>query len=175
MKNFRGIKSLEVKDMGRINLLFGENNCGKSTLLEAIFVALSWSSPDVSLNVNRFREFYELNEISFLSLFFGFDPQNGPAEIEVNFENPKEIRKVRIEPIYGREAQAYGGEKVPKIQNILQEIGPQDRRLGPTMRTHRRADEPLWMSPANATMPTARHESTKNAFLTLSTPFSSSP
>ncbi len=34
--NFRGFSHLEVRDLGRVNLLVGMNNCGKTSLLEAI-------------------------------------------------------------------------------------------------------------------------------------------
>ncbi|MDR1011984.1 MAG: AAA family ATPase [Opitutaceae bacterium] len=34
--NFRGFENLELKDLGRINLIVGRNNTGKTSLLEAI-------------------------------------------------------------------------------------------------------------------------------------------
>ncbi|WP_089944325.1 AAA family ATPase [Candidatus Entotheonella palauensis] len=34
--NFRGFSHLEMRDLGRVNLLVGMNNCGKTSLLEAI-------------------------------------------------------------------------------------------------------------------------------------------
>jgi AAA15 family ATPase/GTPase len=36
IENFRGFETLELKQFGRINLLVGENNCGKTSILEAI-------------------------------------------------------------------------------------------------------------------------------------------
>jgi recombinational DNA repair ATPase RecF len=39
IENFRGIKSLEIDDLARVNLFVGRNNCGKTSVLEAIFFA----------------------------------------------------------------------------------------------------------------------------------------
>lgn len=36
IKNFRSLEHLEVPKLGRVNLLVGKNNCGKSTVLEAL-------------------------------------------------------------------------------------------------------------------------------------------
>ncbi|MBQ2498337.1 MAG: AAA family ATPase, partial [Prevotella sp.] len=33
IKNFRGIESLEIKDLSRVNVFLGQNNSGKSTVL----------------------------------------------------------------------------------------------------------------------------------------------
>ncbi|MBD2634126.1 AAA family ATPase [Limnothrix sp. FACHB-881] len=33
---FRGLRDLELKDLGQVNLLVGENNCGKTSVLEAV-------------------------------------------------------------------------------------------------------------------------------------------
>lgn len=38
IKNFRGFSSLELKDLKRVNLVVGENNAGKTSLLEAFFI-----------------------------------------------------------------------------------------------------------------------------------------
>lgn len=36
IENFRRFESFEIKDLGRINLLVGANNSGKTSILEAI-------------------------------------------------------------------------------------------------------------------------------------------
>lgn len=38
IRNFRGIKSLDLNDLGDINVFIGKNNTGKSTVLEAIYL-----------------------------------------------------------------------------------------------------------------------------------------
>jgi AAA15 family ATPase/GTPase len=41
IKNFRGFESIELKQLGQVNLLVGENNSGKTSILEAIQLLLS--------------------------------------------------------------------------------------------------------------------------------------
>ena len=36
IKNFRALEHLEVPQLGRVNLLVGKNNAGKSSVLEAL-------------------------------------------------------------------------------------------------------------------------------------------
>ncbi len=45
IKNYRGIKDLKIKDFKRINLLVGDNNSGKTSVLEATMLLLSPKNP----------------------------------------------------------------------------------------------------------------------------------
>ena len=38
IRNFRIFKALEIDRLGRINLIAGKNNAGKTSLLEAVFL-----------------------------------------------------------------------------------------------------------------------------------------
>jgi AAA15 family ATPase/GTPase len=44
IENFRGLQSLELQNLGRLNLLVGANNCGKTSILEAIQLLCSRNS-----------------------------------------------------------------------------------------------------------------------------------
>lgn len=67
IEKFKSINSLKIDNLSRINLFFGKNNCGKTTLLEAIFLLSGISNPDLFRRCNSFRNF---NQISDLSYFF---------------------------------------------------------------------------------------------------------
>jgi energy-coupling factor transporter ATP-binding protein EcfA2 len=41
IENFRGFQSFRMKELGRVNLIVGANNCGKTTVLEAINILMS--------------------------------------------------------------------------------------------------------------------------------------
>jgi energy-coupling factor transporter ATP-binding protein EcfA2 len=41
IENFRGFRRFTMKDLGRINLIVGTNNCGKTTVLEAINILVA--------------------------------------------------------------------------------------------------------------------------------------
>ena len=38
VKNFRCFKDLQINDLGRVNLIAGKNNTGKTALLEAMYL-----------------------------------------------------------------------------------------------------------------------------------------
>lgn len=76
IKNFRGIKSLEIKDLRQVNLFLGKNNCGKTSVLEALFLLSGMSNPELLLRINMFRE-YLINKVDdFLYMFYDQDSQN---------------------------------------------------------------------------------------------------
>lgn len=47
MKNFRGLHDLEIASFGRVNLVTGKNNAGKSSLLEALHLYANLGSSEV--------------------------------------------------------------------------------------------------------------------------------
>ena len=55
IKNFRGIDHLKIDDFSRVNVLVGQNNSGKSTVLEAIAMLMSMSNPDTPQMINAVR------------------------------------------------------------------------------------------------------------------------
>ena len=55
IKNFRGIKHLLIDDFSRVNVFLGQNNSGKSSVLEAIFLLAGMSNPDLPLSLNKAR------------------------------------------------------------------------------------------------------------------------
>ena len=58
ISNFRGIEYLKIDDLARVNVLLGQNNSGKSTVLESIAMLMSMSNPDAPqlLNASRARK-----------------------------------------------------------------------------------------------------------------------
>lgn len=55
IQNFRGIRHAHIDGFRKINLFFGKNNSGKSTLLEAIFLLSGQSNPTLPLTINNSR------------------------------------------------------------------------------------------------------------------------
>ncbi len=45
VRKFRGLHDLKVKGLGRVNVVAGRNNAGKTTLLEAIFLLTGAANP----------------------------------------------------------------------------------------------------------------------------------
>ncbi len=54
-RNFRGFERLELSDLQNITLISGRNNSGKSSVLEGIFLALAYKTPDSFALLNNIR------------------------------------------------------------------------------------------------------------------------
>ena len=55
IKNLRAISELEIDNLAQVNLLVGENNCGKTTILEALFFLIGATNPHLLLKANALR------------------------------------------------------------------------------------------------------------------------
>jgi len=86
INSFRGINNLEIDDLKRVNLFVGKNNCGKTSVLEGIYLL---SNPLTILNLinirnfENFKEIYKDSEIfnnSLLTIFNNMD-MNIPIKI----------------------------------------------------------------------------------------------
>lgn len=56
IERFRAFRQLRIEDLGRVNLITGRNNTGKSSVLEALRVLAADASPAVILDILRYRE-----------------------------------------------------------------------------------------------------------------------
>lgn len=70
VERLRGIKSADVQDLSRINIFFGKNNCGKSTLLEAIFLLSGQSNPTLPVRINKARGYRDLRNSNDVTIEF---------------------------------------------------------------------------------------------------------
>lgn len=97
IRNFRAIESLDIKNIKQINLLTGRNNCGKTSVLEAIFLLIGMSNPQLAINIHNFRGLTLTDNKDFSYLFNGFDFSKTPA-ISGKLKSKK--RTLVINPIY---------------------------------------------------------------------------
>ena len=97
VKNFRCFKDLQINDLGRVNLIAGKNNTGKTALMEAMYLHSGNREPKTLLRVNQsdsfrpYRDYVpaDLDEstnsvVSWSNIFLDFDITN---EIEVMAES----------------------------------------------------------------------------------------
>ena len=54
IENYKGIRVADIKDFGMINVIVGENNCCKTSLLEALF--LNNQFKDISKNISKQKD-----------------------------------------------------------------------------------------------------------------------
>ncbi|MFM8332364.1 MAG: AAA family ATPase [Candidatus Methylumidiphilus sp.] len=74
---FRGLRSLDLDGLGRINILVGNNNSGKTSVLEALSILSQPFNPDEWLNIVRRRDFGQLDETRVQSLRWCFTQTSG--------------------------------------------------------------------------------------------------
>lgn len=71
--NFRGIHHSEIDGLSQVNLFFGKNNCGKSSLLEALFLVCGQSNPLLPATINALRAYTRLSETDIRYFFYKMD------------------------------------------------------------------------------------------------------
>lgn len=70
---FRGIKEAHIQKLNQVNLFFGKNNCGKSSVLDAVFLISGLSNPKLPFNINILRDYRKLGEKDIALDFYGLD------------------------------------------------------------------------------------------------------
>lgn len=107
IENFRGIRKLDIKDMRRLVLFSGNNNIGKSSVLEAVFLMMDHLSPD---------SFNHMNGIRGLSI-----PANGVSIWEPLFYQMNPANTIRIHATRGKDlfklSYARDDSYVPAVKN----------------------------------------------------------
>jgi AAA15 family ATPase/GTPase len=91
LKNFRGFRSLKIEPLRRINLIVGQNNCGKTGFLEALALLLA----DPPQNAGHLPELFRsaggnLNESFWKWIPYNTDSKTA-AEISAKFEELPEF------------------------------------------------------------------------------------
>ncbi|MFM2064516.1 MAG: hypothetical protein RLZZ507_4187 [Cyanobacteriota bacterium] len=108
IENFRGLKSFELQQLGRINLLVGENNTGKTSILEAIQLLCSGTNlePLAEIMINRGEYFWsddpkEERELDICHLFydhqFDIDSQFSISGINDNIKEEFYVKVLNLQ------------------------------------------------------------------------------
>ncbi len=84
IKNFRAFRHLQIERLGQVNLIVGQNNIGKTCLLEALWLYASRSSPEVMQQILANR-----NEFALIG-----DDKNRASAIKYLFYGREEIENV---------------------------------------------------------------------------------
>jgi AAA domain, putative AbiEii toxin, Type IV TA system len=81
VERFRGLRRLEVQGFGRVNLVIGKNDCGKTALLEAIMIAEDAADAASTMHLLQGLRRDNVEATSFdrfwLPLFWNQDPERG--------------------------------------------------------------------------------------------------
>lgn len=110
IENFRGIGRLEFKDLEQFNLIVGQNNNCKTTVLESIFLLTGPTNPYLALTINAFRGFHLTNDYSWSLIFNKLDTRL-PLKLYGEVKKPVEKRYLTITPL--RETAVPGSGDTP--------------------------------------------------------------
>lgn len=91
IKRFRGIRYTSIEGFKQINLLFGKNNCGKSSLLESLFLASGLSNPLLPIHVNFMRGYSKVRLNDLRLDFYDLDSSQ-PIHIRMENEEKRDLR-----------------------------------------------------------------------------------
>ncbi len=73
IERFRGIRHSRIEGLRQVNLFLGKNNCGKSSLLDAIFLISGLTNPKLPLNINLMRNYRRFEPSDMALDFYGLD------------------------------------------------------------------------------------------------------
>jgi AAA15 family ATPase/GTPase len=98
IQGFRAFNDLSLTNFKRINLFLGKNDCGKTTILEALFLIIGISNPKLAFNINAFRDLFLTENEDFRFLFNRLDFHT-KVSIEAIMEDGQS-RSLTFEPGY---------------------------------------------------------------------------
>ena len=90
VRNFRCLRKLEIEPLARVNLIVGENNVGKTALLEALYLHFKPDTPEAPWNVNHSRGVRGNLADSWQELVWLFYAKQSAASIELISKNSQE-------------------------------------------------------------------------------------
>lgn len=76
IRNFRGIRDCSLSGMKQINLFLGRNNCGKSSVLDALFLFSGATNPRLPLTINWARNYMNQSPESLKMNFYGLNAES---------------------------------------------------------------------------------------------------
>lgn len=86
IRGFRGIKSLRVDGLHSVNVFLGNNNCGKSSTLEALMIMLGAANPVLPLRMNLDRDYNKVGKDDIKLFFYNLD-FSSPVDISGVFDD----------------------------------------------------------------------------------------
>jgi energy-coupling factor transporter ATP-binding protein EcfA2 len=97
IKNLRAITELKVDNLGQVNLFVGQNNCGKTTILEGLFFLIGATNPQLLVSANTFRGLTVISKELWCTFFHNMDIEV-PVEISGKIRESTEEQKLLIRP-----------------------------------------------------------------------------
>lgn len=109
IENYRGIKHCRIEDLKQVNILIGRNNAGKSSILEALYLASAAFAPHDPFHTEKFK-------IDYLITRRGQRGQESDESLYYNYERKKEPNiSIYFNKLKPKISIRYTGKKQPSI------------------------------------------------------------
>lgn len=118
IENFRGLKKAQIDDFKSINLFIGKNGCGKTTILESIFMLCNACDIGVPIMLNTARRIRVVNEEVLRLLFFNLECDT-PIELSGKTTGPAQHRRLKISSDSGRQKKIFDQEPLYVKDNSI--------------------------------------------------------
>lgn len=115
--HFRGIKEAVIENLGQVNLFWGKNNCGKSSLLDALFLVAGMSNPMLPLTINQIRQYGNVSPDGLKVNFYEFDTQT-PIRIVATDGERRELR-IKVEETGATEVDTSGNGDSGSLSSVV--------------------------------------------------------
>lgn len=99
INGFRGLRNLRLEGIGPLNILVGQNNSGKTSVLEALSILCNPNNPFEWLEMVRRRDFGRLDETRIQSLRWCFPQRVDLADPELLFKGSCELTSFGTFPL----------------------------------------------------------------------------
>ena len=96
IRNFRNLVDLQIEGLDRVNLFTGQNNSGKTTLLEALFLLVGAGNPETALRISALRGIESVGGLS----AFGREVLNVLGEIDPVGGSSAVVREILWKPMF---------------------------------------------------------------------------
>ena len=96
IRNFRNLVDLQIGGLDRVNLFTGQNNSGKTTLLEALFLLVGAGNPETALRISALRGIESVGGLS----AFGREVLNVLGEIDPVGGSSAVVREILWKPMF---------------------------------------------------------------------------
>lgn len=94
--NYRGIRHAEIEGFANVNLFFGRNNCGKSSILESLLLISGQSNPNIAFVANSLRGMGQYSKMATDVEFYGASKSN-EINIKTEGDDKRELHLREIE------------------------------------------------------------------------------
>lgn len=85
IRNFRGIRTLDMAGFKRVNILLGNNNSCKSTTLEALMVLMGAAKPVLPVEMNANRNYTGIQSDDLLLFFYGLNADENKILLSADY------------------------------------------------------------------------------------------